>query len=51
MALQPQAQLEIPEETRRVTHAAYLHGNRSLKMRDALGTIYQNQDARTPLSP
>jgi transposase len=44
MMLQPQPQFVIPEETRRIAHAAYPHGNRYLTMRDALGTIYQNQD-------
>jgi transposase len=50
MTLQPQPQFTIPEETRRIAHAAYPHGDRYLTMRDALGTIYQDQDARTPLS-
>lgn len=44
MTLQPQPQFVIPEETRRIAHAAYPHGNRYLTMRDALGTMYQNQD-------
>jgi transposase len=43
MTLQPQHECSIPEETRRVAHAAYPKGNMYMKMRDALGTIYQDQ--------
>src|SRR5579863_2787838 len=33
----------VPEETARVAHAAYPRGNTIMKMRDALGTLYQDQ--------
>jgi transposase len=43
MTLQPQTVFSIPEETARVARAAYPKGNLYLKMRDALGTIYQDE--------
>src|SRR5438270_13684796 len=43
MTLQPQNDFSIPEETVRVARAAYPKGNLYMKMRDALGTIYQDQ--------
>src|SRR5258708_3803331 len=43
MTLQAQATFSIPEETARIAHAAYPHGNRYMHMRDALGPIYQDQ--------
>jgi transposase len=43
MTLHTQPDFTIPEETIRVAHAAYPRGNTLLKMRDALGTIYQDQ--------
>ena len=43
MTLHAQNDFTIPEETARVAHAAYPHGNTYMKMRDALGTIYQDQ--------
>ena len=43
MTLHPQEEFSIPEETVRVAHAAYPKGNVYIKMRDALGTIYQDQ--------
>jgi transposase len=42
MTLQPQHEFSIPEETARVARAAYPKGNLYMKMRDALGTIYQD---------
>ena len=42
MTLPSQDDFAIPEETARVAHAAYPKGNRYLKLRDALGTIYQD---------
>lgn len=42
MSLYPQNEFAIPEETVRVARAAYPKGNLYLKMRDALGTIYQD---------
>jgi transposase len=43
MTLQPQREFSIPEETARVARAAYPKGNLYMKMRDALGTIYQDE--------
>jgi transposase len=43
MTLHTQTDFTISEETIRVAHAAYPHGNALMKMRDALGTIYQDQ--------
>src|SRR5256885_2936236 len=43
MTLHAQTEFTIPEETIRVARAAYPHGNTLMKMRDALGTIYQDQ--------
>jgi transposase len=43
MTLHPQNAFSIPEETRRVARAAYPKGNIAMKMRDSLGTIYQDE--------
>src|SRR5438034_5934118 len=43
MTLHAQTEFTIPEETVRVARAAYPHGNTLMKMRDALGTIHQDQ--------
>ena len=43
MTLQPQNAFSIPEETIRVARAAFPNGNLYMNMRDALGTIYQDQ--------
>lgn len=43
MTLHPQHEFSIPEETIRVARAAYPKGNLSMKMRDALGTIDQDE--------
>ncbi len=43
MTLQPQNEFSIPEETVRIARAVYPKGNTFMKMRDALGTIYQDQ--------
>jgi transposase len=43
MTLHPQREFAIPEETVRVAQAAYPKGNLYMKMRDALGTIYQDE--------
>jgi len=39
MSLQPQAIPPIPEETARVARALFPSGNRSMRLRDELGTI------------
>ena len=43
MTLQSQNEFAIPEETARVARAAYPKGKLYMKMRDALGTIYQDE--------
>lgn len=43
MTLQSQNEFSIPEETVRVARAAYPKGNICIKMRDTLGTIYQDE--------
>ncbi len=43
MTLHPQHEFSIPEETVCVARAAYPKGNLYMKMRDALGTIYQDE--------
>lgn len=43
MTLHAQNEFSIPEETARVARAAYPKGNLYMKMRDALGTIYQDE--------
>jgi hypothetical protein len=36
--------LSVPEQTAEVAHAAFPKGNRSLQMRDTLGTVYTHAD-------
>ena len=43
MCLKPQPIGPIPEETARIARAAYPKGNLYLKLRDALGTIYEDE--------
>lgn len=43
MTLLQQTIGSVPEETARIARAAYPKGNISLQLRDALGTIYQDQ--------
>jgi transposase len=43
MSLHPQEIPPIPEETRRVARAAFPRGNVYMRMRDELGTIYDDQ--------
>jgi transposase len=43
MSLQPQEVPPIPDETRRIARAAFPKGNVYIRMRDALGAIYQDQ--------
>ena len=42
MSLKPEGIGPVPEETARVARSAYPKGNVSLKMRDELGTIYED---------
>src|SRR5689334_8559415 len=50
MTLHAQTEFSIPEETIRIACAAYPRGNTLMKIRDALGTISQDQ-AFTELFP
>ncbi len=43
MSLQPQKVETIPAETVRVAKAAFPKGNFCLKLRDELGTLYQDE--------
>ncbi|MFL5660341.1 MAG: transposase, partial [Ktedonobacteraceae bacterium] len=43
MSLKPQSIGPIPEETARIARAAYPKGNIYLKLRDVLGTIYEDE--------
>ena len=43
MSLHPQEIPPIPEETIRVARAAFPRGNVYMRMRDELGTIYNDQ--------
>ncbi|MBW4442079.1 MAG: hypothetical protein KME10_12735 [Plectolyngbya sp. WJT66-NPBG17] len=44
MLLQPQAVPPIPEETACVARAAFVKGNRYMRMRDELGVFFSDQD-------
>ena len=44
MSLHPQAIEPIPEETICVAQAAFPKGNLYLRLRDTLGTLYQDSD-------
>src|SRR5688500_11361732 len=43
MSLQPQEIPPVPEETRRIAQAAFPRGNGYMRLRDELGTIYDDQ--------
>jgi transposase len=44
MSLHPHAPEPIPVETARVAHAAFPHGTLCMRVRDALGTVYRDED-------
>jgi transposase len=44
MSLHPHVIEPVPEDTARVAHAAVPKGHPSLTCRDALGTIFQDED-------
>lgn len=44
MSLRRQMINPVPEETARVAQAAFSKGNIDMKMRDELGTFYQDED-------
>jgi transposase len=50
MSMHPQPITPVPEDTSRVARAAFPKGNLYMKMRDELGTIYQDQQF-APLFP
>jgi transposase len=43
MSLRPEEIPPVPEETRRIAQAAFPHGNVYMRMRDELGTLYDDQ--------
>lgn len=43
MSLQPQSIGPIPEQTARIAHSAFPKSNLCLRLRDQLGTIYNDQ--------
>ena len=43
MSLHPQIIPAIPQETARVAHAAFPHGNIYLQLKDELGNIYEDE--------
>lgn len=47
MSLHPTPIDPVPEETARVAHAAFPHGNRYLQLRDVLGVLYEDADFAT----
>src|SRR5262245_29138531 len=47
MSLAPQPIPPVPEETARVARPGLPHGNVSLMMRDALGTLFTDDDVAT----
>jgi transposase len=47
MSLRPHPLEPVPEETARVAHAAFPQGHPYLTFRDALGTIFQDEDFTT----
>ena len=40
----------VPEETARVAHAVFPHGNVFMQIRDTLGTIYTDEAKARPVS-
>ena len=47
MSLHPERIGEIPFETARVAHAAFPKGNVVMRLRDELGTLFEDEDFRT----
>jgi len=43
MSLKPEGIHAVPEETARIAHAVFPKGNAFMRMRDELGTIYQDE--------
>ena len=43
MSMHPQVLCPLPEETARVARAAYPKGNLSMRIRDELGTLYEDE--------
>ena len=51
MSLRPEAIGPIPEETARVARAAFPDGATAMRVRDELGTIYQDETFAALFSP
>src|SRR5260370_33802263 len=51
MSLQPQAIPPIPEETARGARALFPQGNRYMRLRDEVGTIYTDEQFATLYPP
>jgi transposase len=47
MSMKPHELEPIPEETRRIAHKSFRKGSMIMNLRDALGTIYHDEDFRT----
>jgi transposase len=47
MSLSVQLVSDIPEETKRVARAAFPKGNRYMRMRDELGTLFEDSQFTT----
>jgi hypothetical protein len=42
--MRPESFMEIPEETRRVATAAFPKGSMCMRVRDALGTVFADEE-------
>lgn len=51
MSLKPEGISPVPEGTARIARAAYPKGNVYLKMRDELGTIYEDESTARIIFP
>lgn len=49
--LRPQAVADVPEETKRIAHAAFPKGNLYIQLREELGVLYEDEDFRPLFSP
>ena len=51
MSLRPQDPPAVPEETRRVAQAAFRKGTLCIRIADALGTVYQDNQFASEAGP
>jgi transposase len=51
MSLKPEGIRPVPEETARIARAAYPKGNVFMRMRDELGTIYEDESIARVIFP